>query len=362
MTIELRFGGLVGHISDDGAISAGGLTGRLVGDLTNGTIYFGGLVGSIVDGQARMAGMRATIADGVIHFGGMEGTTSGSTSVTVPDVVGEQLAAATSTLEGLGLVVDSSEVYDPVVPDGEVMTQDPAAGSSVAPGTTVDLVASNGPTPDPYFANVVLLAHFDGTNGQTTTTDVKGHTLTMSACALSTTQFKAGTASLALSAAGSSQSISSPNSADWAMGSGDFTVEAYVYVTATDAFSRNIVVFDEGSAVFKLAIAASLVEFGCRDVDGGSITAYSFTAPPTNQWFHVAAVRNGTSFKVYLNGVAGAVAPTSSKALAASASALKIAPLAFATLAGYVDEVRVTKGVARYTANFTPPSTPFPNS
>jgi hypothetical protein len=82
-----------------------------------------------------------------------------------------------------------------------------------------------------------------------------------------------------------------------------------------------------------------------------------------NTWQHVALVRNGNVFTPYLNGIAG-TSTTSSAALFDFTSQLTIgsdgpaSPLT--PFQGHMDDFRITKGVARYTANFTPPTQTHP--
>lgn len=71
----------------------------------------------------------------------------GAAPVTVPDVVGLTQAAATSAITGAGLDASPSAAYDAVVPVGRVISQDPAATTPVAPGSTVEFVVSLGPAP-----------------------------------------------------------------------------------------------------------------------------------------------------------------------------------------------------------------------
>jgi hypothetical protein len=78
-------------------------------------------------------------------------------------------------------------------------------------------------------------------------------------------------------------------------------------------------------------------------------------------WHHVAATRSGNTVRVFLDGTEDASA-TFSNGTAAS-SALVIGAFADGTeaLNGWMDEIRITKGLARYTANFTPPTEAFPD-
>jgi serine/threonine-protein kinase len=69
---------------------------------------------------------------------------SGPKAVTVPDVVNATQADATSTLQGLGLVVATEQGSSDAVPEGSVISQNPSAGSSVKPGSTVTLTISTG--------------------------------------------------------------------------------------------------------------------------------------------------------------------------------------------------------------------------
>jgi beta-lactam-binding protein with PASTA domain len=67
--------------------------------------------------------------------------------VIVPDVRGMSLEEATATLEELGLVAVSVEIYTSLAPQGELFAQLPPPESSVAPGSTVYLGISKGPYP-----------------------------------------------------------------------------------------------------------------------------------------------------------------------------------------------------------------------
>jgi serine/threonine-protein kinase len=66
------------------------------------------------------------------------------TKVAVPDVVGESFEAASAELTGANFEVDKTEAPDDTVPTGDVITQDPAGGSLMAPGSTIELTVSTG--------------------------------------------------------------------------------------------------------------------------------------------------------------------------------------------------------------------------
>jgi serine protease AprX len=90
----------------------------------------------------------------------------GPPPVAVPDVVGMAQAAAESAITGAGLVVGAvSTAYDDTVPDGDVISQNPTGGASVAPGSPVDLVVSLGPaTANTHVGNLERAANFINAN------------------------------------------------------------------------------------------------------------------------------------------------------------------------------------------------------
>jgi hypothetical protein len=79
-----------------------------------------------------------------------------------------------------------------------------------------------------------------------------------------------------------------------------------------------------------------------------------FGAVSANAWQHIAVVRNGTNFSGYRDGTGTTVA-TSSASVHSSGQALNVGGDTNGFfLNGYIDSFRITKGVARYTANFNP--------
>ncbi|MFB0964748.1 MAG: hypothetical protein QMC36_03520 [Patescibacteria group bacterium] len=91
--------------------------------------------------------------------------------------------------------------------------------------------------------------------------------------------------------------------------------------------------------------------------------AQGSTMPAANAWTHFAVTRSGTTIRVFLNGVLTASA-TNSTSFDGNSGSMQIG----AFNGGYffngnVDDVRITKGYARYTADFSSslPSAPFPN-
>jgi hypothetical protein len=87
----------------------------------------------------------------------------------------------------------------------------------------------------------------------------------------------------------------------------------------------------------------------------------SGSAYTVGSWVHVAVVRNGNTVTIYSNGTnVGSGSYTGSPAVTTDPLSIGGASNAAFSLNGYIDDLRITKGYARYTANFTPPTTAFP--
>ena len=220
---------------------------------------------------------------------------------------------------------------------------------------------------DPFFSNVVLLCHFDGTNGSSSFIDssAAAHTLTATgSSSLTTAQSKFGTASLNL--ASSSAAASSVDSADWDFGAGQFTVETFFRANAAPTSVQSLVAqwssaagqfswflgFNAGTFLFFYSTTGSN-----NPSIGGAVTI----TPGT--WYHAAADRDASNvLRLYLNG---AVIASATVALTFFNSNLPVRIGSDSSntraLQGQQDETRITKGVARYAGAFTPPAAAFPN-
>jgi hypothetical protein len=84
-----------------------------------------------------------------------------------------------------------------------------------------------------------------------------------------------------------------------------------------------------------------------------------------NTWNHIAVVRNGNSWQIYINGVADGASVTWNGNVDNNTSSAvfgiggDITTGSGLTWNGYIDDLRITKGYARYTSNFTPPTSAF---
>lgn len=222
--------------------------------------------------------------------------------------------------------------------------------------------ASAGGATDPYFASVVLLLHCDGSNGSTTFPDSSSSAKTMLVSAdaqVDTGQKKYGTGSLKLDASGDYLRTNS-SSADFSFSTAtDFTVEAWVYVQAASPNTVNW-----------FALTARKYYFGTYSgavVVGGSgwanlfLGTTSFT-PYLDKWTHVAHTRSGSTHRLFVDGVLKETASNSGSVGDTDTASIGNDPNFGPVFNGWIDEVRVTKGVCRYTADFIPPPAAFPDS
>lgn len=185
---------------------------------------------------------------------------------------------------------------------------------------------------------------------------------------ISTTQKKFGTGALYFDGNGDDAQLRSPATL-FELGSGNFTMEAWVYVLG-DAGGNFIAIGQaDGATVAGSSWLFSATSARSSRIHVGEI---GYNVPHSNvtqnQWVHVALVRNGTVLRQYHNGILSGelTGVTGSVNTGATTYGPGVGSGVFANVRyffnGYIDDLRITKGVARYTANFTPPSSAFPLS
>lgn len=232
------------------------------------------------------------------------------------------------------------------------------------------------PPVDSSFASVVALLHFPGADASTTFTDVKGHTFTANNTnGRATANPEIDTAISKFGGSSGRWPYDSNLSfgflecdhADFALGTGDFCAEAWL--TPTSVASRGALLclgtlHQAGSLWFGWEGIAST--FYVR-IGGVSNAVTSDFAGTINVAQHIAVTRAGTNVRVFFGGVQVGATGTSSGDI--TATALRVGGTLGSTsyalnhsADGYMDDFRLTKGVARYTANFTPPTAAFPDS
>jgi hypothetical protein len=169
---------------------------------------------------------------------------------------------------------------------------------------------------------------------------------------LSTTQFKYGISSLYLD--GSSY-VTLASDTRFAFNKEDFAVEFWMYRTTSPAATQ--IVLDmrvNGSANEPVIYMDSSYQLICGLNGTASAISSGYTVP-INTWTHVALTRQGTSTKLFVNGAQGGSTVTDSVAKIAGAVTIGARQSdAGGKFTGYLDEIRISRGVARYTTTFTP--------
>ena len=228
-----------------------------------------------------------------------------------------------------------------------------------ATGTTVGEV---------HFPKNILHLPFDGSNGATSTSDVsnQNNTVTVNGAQISTAQSKFGGSSMLFD--GSNDYLSVGGS-EWNsnLNSGDFTVEFWIRFNAVG--TNYIISNYSGSNGWGVAMWSGgggtnyldgfwydgSWKYIQYDVGGSS----RYTTPSTDTWYHVAFVRDGNDWSLYLNGTAeGTRTGLSGSITSSTNNGLDIGRRFSGAyfVDGYMDDLRITKGLARYTSNFTPPT------
>lgn len=221
---------------------------------------------------------------------------------------------------------------------------------------------------DIYYNNVSLLLHCDGTNGSTTFTDNSPSPKTVTAngnAQISTAQSVFGGASALFDGTGDWLSIPM-TSADMDLGGGDWTIEFWYY-PITAVLSDRVFQSRDGDVIAGLYLSHSnstQIAFNWSS-NGTSFQGSGITFSVTqNVWQHVAITRSGDTATAWVEGASsGTLAITGAMFYSTSHTFIiggQSTPER--TPNAYIDEFRITKGVARYTSAFTAPTAPFGNA
>lgn len=239
-------------------------------------------------------------------------------------------------------------------------------------GALTRMVGRGGTPPgsDPSFSSVVLLCGYEGAAFSTGTDSSSfNHTPTEHSpgAGLFATPGKFG--AKCYDATGAGGWISYADSADWSFGSGSFTVETWVnFSTApSSSFHTFIAQYDTNAQrAWSLGVDSNVLTFR-RSVDGAATDNVTGAwTPSTGTWYHVAACFDGTTTRVFVDGVLKGSSVTLVTLFNSTATLTLGCALATGAkntaFRGFMDETRITKGVARYTAAFTAPTGAFPRS
>jgi len=219
---------------------------------------------------------------------------------------------------------------------------------------------------DVYFPQTSLLLPFDGSDAATSTSDLSNRNATVTfagTAQLSTGQSKFGGSSLLLDGNSDYLTISDTY---WntAINSGNWTVEFWVRFAALG--SNEELIGNRGDVG-----GDSSNGWALRKKDSNNIILYWYeggqfnylnhaqgtqTALSADTWYHIAVTRSGNTWKLFLNGTAEDTVTDSGTIVTGTGNRLFIGNFGVNYLNGYMDDLRITVGQARYTSNFTAPT------
>jgi len=218
--------------------------------------------------------------------------------------------------------------------------------------------------------NTHSLLHFDGANDATSTSDSSTYQIPISlngSAKLSTIQEKFEPSSLYLDGTGDSATLGASDGTSFAWSNSSWGIECWVRPDS-GSLSADRMIFDSAGVIYLQTNTAGKVVLRAKDetTDNQFLTITTTQALTVGTWHHIAAVRNGNDFKIYIDGSSYANATfTNTIKTAGAASTIGEYEQGGAGLEqyfkGYIDEFRITIGEAPYTADFTPETAAFPD-
>ena len=211
---------------------------------------------------------------------------------------------------------------------------------------------------DVYFPQTTLLLPFNGENAATTTSDLSNTNATVTFngnSQISTAQSKFGGSSLYFDGT-AGDNVTLPAGSAYRF-SADFTVEMWFYMNAFNTYSELYSTWpSSGTGSLEIQIRSAISNKIRTWYNSGSAFDSS-TSLSTGQWYHLALTRSGTTVTYWLNGTSDNTMTLSGQ-MGRDDTIVRIGAYnSQYTFDGYIDDMRVTNGVARYTSTFTPPTT-----
>ena len=241
-----------------------------------------------------------------------------------------------------------------------------ATGAFPIYNTTGDGSSNTGGTrADTYSSSLVLAIPMSGANNGTTFTDesanIKGSgtakTITNNGSIPTLTAISKFYGSSAYFSNASAQSIVFGNYGTDFQFTGDFTIECWVYPTTSGATDGSLFVLQSGGSNYFAFNFDPGTQFNIYNNSGGPSWSPSVSSVITGQWNHFALIRSGNTQQIFVNGISIGT-NTASGTLGYSSTSADFARIgggASGAINSYIQDLRVYKGVAKYTANFTPP-------
>ena len=219
---------------------------------------------------------------------------------------------------------------------------------------------------DVYFPQTSLLLPFDGSNGATSTSDLSNRNATVTfagTAQLSTGQSKFGGSSLLLDGNSDYLTISDTY---WntAINSGDWAIELWARFSTLGTNAE--LIGNRGDVGGNSSNGWALRKKDSNNIilywyEGGQFnylnhTQGTQTALSADTWYHIAVTRSGNTWKLFLDGTAEDTVTDSGTITTGTGNRLFIGNFGSNYTHGYIDDLRITVGQARYTSNFTAPT------
>ncbi len=231
----------------------------------------------------------------------------------------------------------------------------------IVKGTAVYTAAFTPPTaPVTAIANTSLLLNY--TNAGITDAAAKNVLETVGNAGISTTQSKWGGSAMAFD--GSGDYLTFPITPLITSLGPTYTIEAWIYlanITGVKAIYSTSVASTANYGYFIFYVNGSSLGFYNRAATGGAETGIVAGTLSANTWTHVAISVNSNSGRLYINGTqVGSTTTINTTTFTPVYNTIGADILQGYNFNGYINDLRITRGLARYTANFTAPTTAFP--
>jgi hypothetical protein len=205
--------------------------------------------------------------------------------------------------------------------------------------------------------NTQLLTNY--TNGAIFDNAMMNDLETVGNAQISTSVVKYGTGSLSFD--GTGDYLQLKDTPNFIFGTGDFTIEGWIYLTSSGTFRH---IYDQRPTSTDGAYPTlRMNESNAMEYVQGAAVRITSSTLSQSIWYHFALARSGTSTKLFINGTqSGSTYTDSTNYLCGTnrpfvgGSGYHVTTL---SMNGYIDDLRITKGFARYTANFTAPTASF---
>jgi hypothetical protein len=236
--------------------------------------------------------------------------------------------------------------------------------SRIVKGTAVYTAAFTPPTaPLTAITNTSLLLNF--TNAGIYDATSKNDLETVGNAQISNTTAKFGSTSMSFDGTDDRLTNNNANNPLISLGTGDFTIEGWIYANTVAGERGFLQISDTVGGLktsyttgihFALGASPYRLNFnvGGTDVSSGS------TYIAINTWYHIAATRSSGSVRLFINGTLVGGPTTVTTDLTGQYICVGGYYNTSFLWNGYIQDLRITKGYARYTSNFTAPTAAFP--